>query len=217
MTTSSPHWQMAVDLERCIGCHACSVACKVENDIELGVFRTRVLYHDHGAFPATRRSFLPTLCMQCADAPCMTACPSGAIRRSDDGIVHIDPDTCDKWESCIGACPYGALHIDPVQGIANKCDFCSHRLEQSMAPACVEACPADVLIFGDINDDQSPVSRFYQRYDSELNGLRVERGTQPQVRYRGIGTVVPQAAVDRLPDGRPHDPLDYEIDRWAER
>jgi tetrathionate reductase subunit B len=95
MGEENQSWQMTVDPERCIGCHACSVACKTENGVELGVFRTKVYYHDFGEFPHTRRAFLPALCMQCSDAPCLSACPTAAIFRSDDGIVKIDRQICE--------------------------------------------------------------------------------------------------------------------------
>jgi tetrathionate reductase subunit B len=78
-TGKAPRWKMALDIERCIGCHACSVACKVENNMPLGGFRTKVYYLDEGKFPKVKRSFLPTLCMQCDDAPCLRSCPIKAI------------------------------------------------------------------------------------------------------------------------------------------
>src|SRR5476649_906239 len=143
-----PKWGMALDLERCIGCHACSVACKVENSVSLGHFRTKVYYYDYAATnphnhqPTMKRAFLPTLCMQCEDAPCLDACPNDAIVRGADGIVRIVESECDRSRDCIKACPYGALHIDPVAQIADKCDFCSHRLDAGMEPACVEVRPA---------------------------------------------------------------------------
>ncbi|MCG7371619.1 4Fe-4S dicluster domain-containing protein [Pseudomonas luteola] len=216
MEDISPQWRMAIDLERCIGCHACSVACKVENQVELGHFRTKVYYHDQGEFPHTQRSFLPALCMQCADAPCIKACPTHSIEKGKDGIVRINVDTCDTWGSCVTACPYGALHIDPVQWVADKCDFCSHRLEQAMQPACVEACPTGVLVFGDLSDAASPVAQFYQKRGAELASLKPEQATQPQVLYRGLDRVAPRAIETKLPHGRNHDPHSYEIDTWAE-
>jgi len=213
---------MALDLERCIGCHACSVACKVENSVSLGHFRTKVYYHDwQSANPVTarpmlKRAFLPTLCMQCEDAPCLKACPNDAIERGIDGIVRIVEANCDRSRDCIKACPYGALHIDPVAQIADKCDFCSHRLDAGMEPACVESCPADVFHFGDLNDPASKVSTFNARHQGSLSVLKPEEGTKPVVQYRGLGGVVPRAAERKIPKGRNHDPFSYEIDRWAE-
>ncbi|MBM3342807.1 MAG: hypothetical protein FJY56_11955 [Betaproteobacteria bacterium] len=99
-TGQPPRWKMALDVERCIGCHACSVACKVENNVPLGRFRTKVYHWEHGKFPNVKRAFLPTLCMQCEDAPCLKPCPTKAINRLADGIVRIDPDKCDHDGSC---------------------------------------------------------------------------------------------------------------------
>jgi tetrathionate reductase subunit B len=219
--TATPQWGLAVDTERCIGCHACSVACKVENSVYLGMFRTKVYYHDFAGKDATgrsaqRRAFLPTLCMQCEDAPCLKACPTESIRRDADGVVRIDASTCDRSRDCIAACPYGAIHIDPVAQVADKCDFCSHRLEAGMQPACVEACPTDVLVFGDVHDAASPISRFRARHGAGLAVLKPGEGTRPAVQYRGTGTVVPRAMENKLPKGRNHDPFTYEIDTWAE-
>lgn len=218
--TASPQWGMAVDLERCIGCHACSVACKVENSVSLGFFRTKVYYYDYAAVnpfnrqPTTKRAFLPTLCMQCADAPCLDACPTDAITRGADGIVHIDANVCDRSRDCIKACPYGAIHIDPVSQVADKCDFCAHRLEADMAPACVEVCPAGVFAFGDLNDPASPVSAFKARHRTQVRAMKAEEKTRPLVQYRGLGAAVPLAMEKKVPKGRPHDPFSYEIDTW---
>jgi tetrathionate reductase subunit B len=225
MTTPSapsPKWGMALDLERCIGCHACSVACKVENDVPLGNFRTKVYYYDFTAInpfnkkETMKRAFLPSLCMQCEDAPCLKACEQDAITRGADNIVRIDEFKCDNDRACIKACPYGAIHLDPVSKVADKCDFCSHRLEADMAPACVEVCPADVFAFGDLNDPASPISVFNRKHGKELSVLKPEEKTKPVVKYRGLGTVVPRAMEKKIPKGHNHDPFSYEIDTWSE-
>ena len=218
---TSPRWGLAIDTERCIGCHACSVACKVENSVYLGMFRTKVYYHDFRGKNAVgkdtlRRAFLPTLCMQCEDAPCLKACPTESIRRDADGVVRIDASTCDRSRDCIAACPYGAIHIDPVAQVADKCDLCSHRLEAGMQPACVEACPTEVFAFGDLNAPDSAIRRMQAKHGAELTVLKPEEGARPMVKYRGIGSVVPRTVERKLPKGRNHDPFTYEIDTWAE-
>lgn len=211
MADAGPRWGMILDVERCTGCHACSVACKVENQVPLGNFRTKVYYHDHGRFPRMKRDFLPVVCMQCADAPCLQACPTGSIVRLENGIVHINQDTCRGFGKCEDACPYGAVYVDPQRNVADKCNFCEHRLEVGMEPACVETCPGEVFVFGDLNDPQSRISHFAAEHGRELKVLKLEEKTQPQVRYRGH----PRAMERKIPKGRNHDPRSYEIETWA--
>lgn len=219
---TSPKWGMALDLERCIGCHACSVACKVENSISLGNFRTKVYYYDFAAInpynnkETMKRAFLPSLCMQCADAPCLKACDSNAITRGADGIVRIIEAECDRNQDCVSACPYGAIHIDPVSQIADKCDFCAHRLDAGMEPACVEVCPAEVFKFGDLNAPASAINAFLKKHEPQLSVLKPQENTHPAVQYRGLGTVVPRAMENKIPKGRNHDPFSYEIDTWSQ-
>jgi tetrathionate reductase subunit B len=208
---AAKRYAMAFDLARCTGCHACSVACKVENRVPLGSFRTKVYYYDQGAFPEVRRHFLPVVCMQCEDAPCLKACPTQSITRGEDGVVRINTGTCSGNGKCEEACPYGAIYVNALTHKADKCDFCSHRLEAGMPPACVETCPGETIVFGDLNDPKSPVSQFDARHGGELEVLKPEENTRPQVRYRGLVRQMEQ----KLPKGRNHDPRSYEIDTWA--
>jgi tetrathionate reductase subunit B len=206
-----PRYAMAIDLTRCTGCHACSVACKVENHVPLGFFRTMVYYYDGGKFPKVRRHFLPVVCMQCADAPCIRACPTRSIIRGEDGIVRINKETCQGNGACEEACPYGAIYIHPDTNLADKCDFCSHRLEAGLEPACVETCPGETLIFGDLDDPNSPVARFHAQHGGELEVLKPQENTRPQVYYRGLVREMEK----KIPKGRNHDPRAYEIETWA--
>ncbi len=210
-TGKPPRWKMALDVDRCIGCHACSVACKVENSVPLGRYRTKVYYWEHGKFPSVKRNFLPTLCMQCEDAPCLKACPTNAINRLADGIVRIDPDKCDHEGKCEQACPYAAIGCDE-NDVADKCDFCSQRLSVGMEPACVETCPAEVFHFGDANDPQSPYSRFMARHGAKTTVLKPEENTKPSVAYKGHVKEMEK----KIPKGRIHDPYSYEIETWTQ-
>ena len=203
-------WKLAVDVERCIGCHACSVACKVENNVPLARFRTKVYYWDHGKFPKVKRNFLPTLCMQCEDAPCLKSCDNKAIERGADGIVRVIADRCDHLGSCEAACPYGAIGCDE-NDVADKCDFCSHRLEVGMEPACVETCPAEVFYFGDANDPKSPYSMYMAKHGAKTSVLKAEEKTRPRVTYAGHTKEMEQ----KIPKGRVHDPYSYEIETWT--
>lgn len=210
MSGQQPHWKMAVDVERCIGCHACSVACKVEHDVPLGVFRTKVYYYDEGRYPQVKRHFLPTLCMQCEDPPCLKVCPTEAIVRDPDGVVRIIEEKCDGIGLCERACPYGAIFAAKDVG-AVKCDFCSNRLAHGLQPACVETCPAEVLVFGDANDPASPVSRFLAKHGDTARGLKPEAGTKPAVLYRGQHPDIER----KIAPGRNHVPESYELEYWA--
>jgi tetrathionate reductase subunit B len=210
MNTHQPVYKMALDVERCIGCHACSVACKVENNVPLGRFRTKVYYLDQGKFPKTKRFFLPTLCMQCEDTPCLNACDNKAIERGADGIVRVIPDKCDHLGSCEAACPYAAIGCDE-NDVADKCDFCSHRLKENMEPACVETCPAEVFHFGDSKDPTSAYSKFMAKHGSETSVLKPEEKTKPSVVYKGHN----KAMESKIPKGKVHDPFSYEIETWT--
>jgi tetrathionate reductase subunit B len=147
---------MVIDLERCIGCHACTAACKAENHVPLGVFRDWVEEHVLGEYPHATPYFLPKLCNQCTDPGCLRACPTGAIFMRSDGIVDINHDICIGCRACNQACPYGATFMDPVRGTADKCNFCAHRVDQELRPACVDVCPTQCRIFGDLNDEDRP-------------------------------------------------------------
>jgi Fe-S-cluster-containing dehydrogenase component len=174
-----------IDQSRCIGCHACTVACKSENDVPLGNFRTWVKYTEAGEFPEVKRSFAVLRCNQCTSAPCITICPTSALYKRQDGIVDINPDHCIGCKSCMHGCPYDALYINPDKGTAQKCHFCAHRTEVGLAPACAVVCPTEAIIPGDWDDEESPVNRFKREFD--LEGRKVEAGTGPNVLYYDAG------------------------------
>lgn len=172
---------MIVDVERCIGCHACSTACKTENSVPLGGFRTRVRYLERP--DSITLDFVPMFCMQCEDAPCLDACPTNALYRHDDGRVLVDQDACCGNKACISACPYGAIYIDPGTGKADKCDLCPQRTELGMEPACVDACPVEALRFGDLSDPNDAATQYGVRRGAKP--YRADAGTQPVLQYVG--------------------------------
>jgi len=181
-----------LDQTRCIGCHACTVACKAENEVPLGGFRTWVKYIERGEFPEVRRSFAVLRCNHCDDAPCMEICPTTALYRRDNGIVDFDASRCIGCKSCMQACPYDALYINPVTNTAEKCHYCAHRVEQELQPACVIVCPTQAIVAGDLDDPASEISRRLAREPAAVR--KPEKGTRPKTYYLGVD----QAALDPL-------------------
>lgn len=179
-----PRYGMLIDLRRCFGCHACSVACKAEQDVPLGYFKSWVMISERGRYPQARRQFLPVLCNHCDDPPCVHVCPTRATVQRADGIVTQDEKTCIGCKSCVQACPYGMKYSDPRTRTADKCDFCLHRVEQGMLPACVNTCNARARVFGDLNDPRSAISRLIA--STPVQVLRPEMGSDPRVFYIGL-------------------------------
>jgi Fe-S-cluster-containing dehydrogenase component/formate-dependent nitrite reductase membrane component NrfD len=184
-----------IDHRRCIGCHACTVACKEENRVPLGAFRTWVKYVEKGAFPDTRRYFSVLRCNHCDNAPCVTICPTVALYHRDDGIVDFDGRRCIGCKSCMQACPYDALYIDPDTNTAAKCHYCAHRVEVGLEPACVVVCPEQAIIAGDLDDPRAPIARLVAREQVEVR--KPEQGTQPKVFYVGADASALSPALQR--------------------
>lgn len=176
--------------DSCIGCHACTVACKSEHDVPLGVNRTWLKYVETGTFPSTGRSFTVLRCNHCDDAPCITICPTRALFRAGNGVVDFDDSRCIGCKSCMNACPYDALYINPATNTAHKCNYCNHRVEVGLEPACVVVCPTHAIVSGDLDDPASEISRIVAR--DEVAVRAPEQGTNPKVFYRGVD----QAALD---------------------
>jgi Fe-S-cluster-containing dehydrogenase component/formate-dependent nitrite reductase membrane component NrfD len=193
----TPLWGKLLDQTRCIGCHACTTACKSENDVPLGVTRTYVKSVEIGIFPAARRAFQVTRCNQCDDAPCVTACPTRAMYRRPDGIVDFDKSVCIGCKACIAACPYDAIFINPDDHSAEKCNFCAHRLDIGLEPACVVVCPTEAIIVGDLRDPSSRIAQLVNR--TPVSVRRPEKETRPKLFYRGAD----QATLDPLAARRP--------------
>ena len=200
-------WAKVVDHTRCIGCHACTTACKSENEVPLSVTRTYVKYVDVGEFPNARRSFQVTRCNQCDDAPCTHACPTAAMFARADGIVDFDKTVCIGCKACIAACPYDAIFINPEDHSAEKCNFCAHRLDMGLEPACVVVCPTQAILVGDMNDPDSAVSRYISQEAMAVR--RPEKDTRPKLFYKGAH----QATLDPLAAQRP----EGGIFMWSEQ
>jgi len=189
-------WAMLIDLRKCVGCHACTAACKFENNIPEGSFRTWVPDVEIGTYPETRRAFLPRLCNHCDRPSCIEVCPADATWQRKDGIVVIDYDKCWGCGACVNACPYDARFINPVTKTADKCTFCAQRVDQGLLPACVETCIGGSRQFGDLNNPDDPVTR--QIKSQPVQVLKPDTGNQPRVFYIDL----PHQLQNNLP-GRP--------------
>lgn len=194
---------MVIDLKSCVGCFACVIACKAENATPAGVFWSQVTVQEEGQYPSARISYLPRACMHCEEAPCVAVCPSGATYKRSDGIVALDQNKCIGCRYCQTACPYDArVFIDKMEGYypdfgltdyeqqgykqhttgtAEKCTFCTQRLEKELEPACVKTCPAQARHFGDLDDPASEVNKLLAKRGGKR--LMEELGTKPKVYY----------------------------------
>ena len=195
---------LVIDLDICVGCHACAVNCKEWN---AGGHSAPLTDHDpYGADPTgvwfnrihsyeavgddgdSRTVHFPKSCLHCDDAPCVTVCPTGAsYKRAEDGIVLVDADLCIGCKLCSWACPYGAREYDEDAGVMKKCTLCVDKIynqnlpPESRVPACVSACPTGARSFGDLGDPESDVSRLVRA--REGYDLMPEQGCRPVNKY----------------------------------
>lgn len=207
-----PLWGMGVDIDKCIGCGKCAEACKIENKVpkEPFFFRTWVeqytvkndgdvkIESPNGAIGGIEQSIpnedifksfnVPKLCNHCTKAPCVQACPVGATYISPEGVVLVDETYCIGCRYCIQACPYGARYINPVKKVVDKCTFCYHRISEGLQPACVEVCPTEARIFGDLRDKKSKLVKFMQKNQTQV--LKPHLNTHSRVFYNGLSSEV---------------------------
>ena len=208
--TEKKRYGMAIDIDKCIGCGRCMEACKTENDVprEPFFFRTWVeryvikrddslvvqnigvetLAEPINEADTLRSFFVPKLCNQCEHPPCVQVCPVGATFSTEEGVVLIDAERCIGCRYCIQACPYGARYFHAETQTADKCTFCYHRVSKGLLPACVEVCPAQARVFGDLERSASVLTRF--RRMKKLHVLKPYLNTEPKVFYADLdGTV----------------------------
>ena len=176
-----PRYAMAIDLSLCVGCAACAVACKMENEVPPGVFNLWIREREVGEYPNLVVEFRPEQCLHCENPPCVPVCPTGASYQTKDGLVLVDPKKCIACGACIAACPYDARYLHPA-GYVSKCTFCAHRLEKGKVPACVETCPTYCRTFGELEGPESPVAKALKAAE-RVDVLRPEQGTRPKLFY----------------------------------
>lgn len=221
-------YSMLIDLTRCIGCDACTLACKQENGTPMDVFFARVINVEHGRYPNVKRTYIPVLCNHCENPACLKACPNKAIIRREDGIVLIDQDRCRGTGACVSACPYGNIILSDKDAwylndderyeteylrprlepnVARKCTYCAHRVDEGLKPACVVACPTTARIFGDLEDPESDVSRYIVEQEEQTNRipfkLLPEAGTRPAGMYLGPMSEQKVEVVEKEPKPSP--------------
>ncbi len=188
-----------IDNRKCIGCHACSTACKSENEVPLGVNRTWVKYVETGAYPDVTRHFQVTRCNHCANPPCVRICPVTAMYQRDDGIVEFDANACIGCKACMQACPYDAIYIDPESHTAAKCHYCAHRTEIGLEPACVVVCPEHAIIAGDMDNPTTEIARMLAT--EKVTVRKPEQGTAPKLFYiDGNDVALHPTATERTPE-----------------
>ena len=200
---------MLIDLNKCIGCGACIMACKIENGTPHQTYWCNIFYRETGTYPQVKRNHIPLSCMHCADAPCVNHCPTKASYHDENGAVLVDFNKCIGCRVCINACPYGARHYnfttpqtnpywgagqEPTpfelakadrhpQGTTGKCTFCANRLKEGLQPACVQTCLVGCRTFGDLDDPESELVMKIHKLGATQRSP--ELGTRPSVYYAG--------------------------------
>lgn len=219
---------MVIDQQKCVGCAGCVFACKAENHTPAEINWCDKIITTSGQFPDVRFEYLSTMCNHCDNAPCVNACPTRAMYKSEGGLTLHDPDKCIGCKACMENCPYGvisfnwqtphqewrdntrvaagtytaaSLHSEvggdgsplanpergetyPIKrsrGVVEKCNFCDHRLKAGLNPVCVDACPSNARVVGDLDDVNSEVSRLIRKYEGKP--LKPELGTGSKVYY----------------------------------
>jgi Fe-S-cluster-containing dehydrogenase component len=181
MATKKPKWGMLIDATKCVGCHACRIACENQWELKLKEVYNRIEEEEIGTFPNFNRRFLPVQCQHCDNPPCVKVCPVGASYKRKDGVVLVDPKKCIGCKYCIAACPYDVRIIREGEGYIHKCRFCIEFVQRGGYPACASTCMMGVRIFGDLNDPNSEITRLIAK--KRPSKFREDLNTKPSIYY----------------------------------
>jgi DMSO reductase iron-sulfur subunit len=181
MSIKKPKWGMLIDVSKCVGCHACRIACQNQNGLKVREYYNRIEEQESGEFPNYSRRFIPIQCQHCDNPPCVKVCPAGACYKRENGVVFVDREKCIGCKYCILACPYNAPIIQEDEEYMHKCTFCIEFVEKDGTPACVATCMTGVRVFGDLNDPESEISRIVVK--KKIVRLMEDLDTKPSIYY----------------------------------
>ena len=176
---------IVVNIDRCTGCYACQVACKMQNEVALGLAWNKVkIVGTVGEYPNMVRYPLPTMCQECENAPCLEVCPTGATYRDEEtGVILIDSEQCIGCQACMQACPYGQRCYNEQAGVVEKCNLCHDLTAKGELPACVKSCSAGARFYGDLDDPESDVSKELAKYSEDQIHTLPDTGNAPLTKY----------------------------------
>lgn len=176
---------IVVNIDRCSGCYACQMACKMQNDVALGLAWNKVrIVGPVGEYPNLVRYALPLMCQNCENAPCVEVCPTGATYRDEEsGAILVDSERCIGCQACMGACPYGQRSYNEATSTVEKCNLCHELTAKGELPACVKSCAAGARFYGDLDDPDSDVSRELAKYSDDQIHTLPDSGNAPMTKY----------------------------------
>lgn len=176
---------IVVNIDRCTGCYACQVACKMQNEVALGLAWNKVkIVGPVGEYPNMVSYPLPTMCQECENAPCLEVCPTGATYRDEEtGVILIDSEQCIGCQACMQACPYGQRCYNEQAGVVEKCNLCHDLTAKGELPACVKSCSAGARFYGDLDDPESDVSKELAKYSEDQIHTLPDTGNAPLTKY----------------------------------
>ena len=176
---------IVVNIDRCTGCYACQVACKMQNEVALGLAWNKVkIVGPVGEYPNMVRYPLHPMCQECVNAPCLEVCPTGATYRDEEtGVILIDSEQCIGCQACMQACPYGQRCYNEQAGVVEKCNLCHDLTAKGELPACVKSCSAGARFYGDLDDPESDVSKELAKYSEDQIHTLPDTGNAPLTKY----------------------------------